>query len=80
MILSSAAARQETTGPPAPKPQPIAILKSGTPIDQVIAELTRISAEHPEAEVRRGNANRWEIWPRQAPTGGNPRARGDLTR
>jgi hypothetical protein len=63
MILSFAAARQAPPESPAPKAQPIAILKSGTPIEQVIAELTRISVEHPGDEVRRGNANRWEIWP-----------------
>jgi hypothetical protein len=72
MILSFAAARQAPPEPPAPKPQPIAILKSGTPIEQVIAELTRISVEHPGAEVRRGNANRWEIWPAKQQSVGTP--------
>lgn len=66
MMLSFAATRQAAPGPPAAKPQPVAVLKSGTPIEQVIAELTRISVEHPGAEVRRGNANRWEIWPATA--------------
>jgi hypothetical protein len=72
MILSFAAARQAPPEPPACKPQPIATLKSGTPIEQVIAELTRISVEHPGAEVRRGNANRWEIWPAKHQPVGTP--------
>lgn len=68
MLLSLAEAKdKQPTAPPAPKPQPIAVLKSRTPIEGVIAELTRISAEHPGAEVRRGNANRWEIWPPATP-------------
>lgn len=62
MIMSWSAAKEKAV-PPAPKAQPIAILKSGTPIEEVIASLTQLSAEHPGAEVRRGNANRWEIWP-----------------
>ena len=62
MIMSFAAAK-ETPAPPSTKPQPIAVLKSGSPIEEVIAKLTQLSAEHPGAEVRRGNANRWEIWP-----------------
>lgn len=62
MILSWSATKNPL--PPAPpKPQPIAVLKSGTPIEEVIARLTELSAQHPGAEVRRGNANRWEIWP-----------------
>lgn len=76
MILSFAAARQAPPRPPAPKPQPIAILKSGTPIEQVIAELTRISGEHPGAEVRRGNANRWEIWSAKHQPVGTPEPEG----
>lgn len=63
MILSFGERDKQPQPPAARKPQPVAVLKSGTPIEQVIAELTRISAEHPGAEVRRGNANRWEIWP-----------------
>lgn len=76
MILSFAAARQAPHEPPSPRPQPIAILKSGTPIEQVIAELTRISVEHPRAEVRRGNANRWEIWPAKHQAVGAPEPEG----
>ncbi|MEU9507116.1 hypothetical protein AB0D32_12635 [Micromonospora sp. NPDC048170] len=46
-----------------PKPQPLAVISSGKSIDEVVEELSRIRAEHPGAEVRRGSRNRWEIWP-----------------
>lgn len=70
MILSWGERDKQKPSTPTPsKKQPIAILKSGTPIEQVIAELTRISSEHPGAEVRRGNANRWEIWPARPEAG-----------
>lgn len=48
---------------PPPTPQPIATLKLGLPIGDVIARLTELQAQYPDAEVRRGRANRWEIWP-----------------
>lgn len=64
MLLSMLEAKKKQLAPPAaPKPEPLAVIKSRTPIEQVIAELTRLQQEHPGAEVRRGAANRWEIWP-----------------
>lgn len=51
-----------------PKPTPIAVLKSGLPIAEVIDRLTEIQAKHPGAEVRRGAANKWEIWPATSDT------------
>ncbi|WP_054814830.1 hypothetical protein [Nocardia arizonensis] len=57
-----AAARREKE-PEAPKPQPIAVLPSKMSIAEVIERLTRIQSEHPDAEVRRGSRNKWEIWP-----------------
>lgn len=55
------------TSRPAPvvkaaKPEPIATLSGGLPISEVIQRLGEIQAEHPEAIVNRGRANRWEIW------------------
>jgi hypothetical protein len=49
--------------PPPPPPQPIAVLAPGMPIEDVIAQLTAIQADHPGAQVRQGRGNRWEIWP-----------------
>ena len=59
--------RTETRGelPPAePKPQPLAIVPSGLPIADVVAKLTELQQQFPGAEVRRGRANRWELWNR----------------
>lgn len=64
MLLATAKHDKETASEPvAVTPQPIAVLKSGLPIGEVIGRLTEIQAEHPGAEVRRGAANRWEVWP-----------------
>ncbi len=50
--------------PPAPKPKPLAVVPSGLPIAEVVAKLTELQEKHPDAEVRRGRANRWELWPK----------------
>ena len=39
------------------------VIPSRLPIAEVMARLAEVQAEHPDAEVRRGSANRWEIWP-----------------
>jgi len=62
-MLLSFGKDQKQEPPPPPTPQPIATLKSGLPIGDVIARLTELQAQYPDAEVRRGRANRWEIWP-----------------
>lgn len=46
-----------------PKPQSLAVIPSGLPIDEVISRLTALRAQYPHAQVRRGRANRWELWP-----------------
>lgn len=58
------------TAPPPPPPQPIAVLTPGAPIEDVIAQLTDIQADHPGAQIRQGRGHRWEIWP--APTEPEP--------
>jgi hypothetical protein len=60
-ILMSHQRRPEAVA--VPKPQPLAVIPSGKSVDEVIEELGRLRAEYPGAEVRRGNRNRWEIWP-----------------
>jgi len=53
----------EESAPPAqPKPQPLAVVPSGLPIAEVVAKLTELQQQFPGAEVRRGRANRWELW------------------
>ncbi|MEC3978197.1 hypothetical protein [Amycolatopsis sp. H20-H5] len=47
----------------APRPKPIAVVPSGLPIAEIVAKLAEIQVKHPDAIVRRGAANRWEVWP-----------------
>jgi hypothetical protein len=49
--------------PPPPKPEPLAVLPSGLPIAEIVERLQELQEKYPEAEVRRGRANRWELWP-----------------
>lgn len=62
-------ARHSPPKQPPPPPQPIAVLAPGVPIEQVIAQLTTIQANHPGAQVRQGKGHRWEIWPAPTPPG-----------
>jgi hypothetical protein len=39
------------------------VVSAGAPIEEVIARLTAVQAEHPGAQIRQGKQNRWEIWP-----------------
>ena len=49
--------------PPAPRPRPSAVIAAGLPIEDLIAKLDAIRAEHPGAQIRQGKRNRLEIWP-----------------
>lgn len=64
-IFEQAIARNEREAEPSPvpKPQPLAVVPSGLPIAEVMARLAEIQEKFPNAEVRRGRSNRWEIWP-----------------
>lgn len=55
--------RASPAEPEPPKPQPLATLPGNLPIGEVIARLSELQAAHPEAVVKRGRANRWELWP-----------------
>jgi hypothetical protein len=50
---------------PPPNSQPLAIVPSGLSIEEMIAQLAAIQAEHPGAQVRKGTRHRWEVWPTQ---------------
>ena len=52
----------ERATPPAPKPQPLAVVPSGLPIAEVVERLQQLQEQFPDAEVRRGRASRWELW------------------
>ena len=58
---------QRLAHPPSPPPpplRPLAVIRSGLPIEEVMAQLAAVGAEHPRATVRQGR-NRWEVWPAQ---------------
>ncbi len=65
-MLQEFSKRRETQPPtpskPKPKPQPLAVVPSGLPIAEVVAKLSELQEQYPDAEVRRGRANRWELW------------------
>jgi hypothetical protein len=50
--------------PSTPKPQPLATIPSGLPIAEITKRLQELQTDFPDAEVRRGRANRWELWPK----------------
>lgn len=62
-MMERAAQRKQPVAEPAPPPQPLAIIESGLPIAEVIVRLEGLQQAYPDAEVRRGRANRWELWP-----------------
>ena len=51
--------------PSKPKPQPLAVVPSGLPIAEVVKQLQKLQKQYPDAEVRRGRASRWELWPKE---------------
>jgi len=66
--ILEAGSRESTkpAAPQAPKPQPLATIPSGLPIAEVTRRLQELQSQFPDAEVRRGRANRWELWPRES--------------
>lgn len=59
-------AEKKAATPPPPKPEPLAIVPSGLHIADVVAMLTELQEAYPDAEVRRGRGNRWELWAPQS--------------
>ncbi len=45
-----------------PEPQRVAVIPSSLPIAEVTSRLTELQAQYPDAEVRRGRGNGWELW------------------
>lgn len=56
-------AKADQAAPESPRPKPLAIVPSGLPMDEIITRLQDLQHKHPDAVVRRGRANRWELWP-----------------
>lgn len=64
----------EQTRPAEPvplKPEPLATLPGNLGIGEVIERLKQLQAKHPDAVVKRGRANRWELWPAEKQQGGS---------
>jgi hypothetical protein len=61
--MTAACEAREAAEPKPSKPKPLAVISSGRPIAEVMARLAEIHIDHHDAEVRRGDASRWEIWP-----------------
>lgn len=49
----------------AARPKPLAVIPSGLSVDEVLARLAKAQQEHPEAEVRRGSGDGWELWAKE---------------
>jgi hypothetical protein len=47
---------------PEPDSQLLAVIDAGTSLEDVIARLAQVQAEHPGAQVRSGRQGSWEIW------------------
>ena len=61
-LLRSSSDRVQHNAPEPSKLHPLAVLPGGPPIAEVIEKLAALQKEHPEAIVKRGRANRWELW------------------
>lgn len=66
-MLEASRKSQQVQRAMAPKPQPLAVIPSGLPINEVVERLSQLQKEFPDAEVRRGRASRWELWPGKNP-------------
>jgi hypothetical protein len=55
--------------PKPPKPEPLAVIPSGLPICEIMERLAQLQQQFPDAQVRRGRANRWELWPKTRDAG-----------
>ena len=63
LLFAATERTKEKEEPGPPKPHPIAVLPSGLPIAEVITKLSELQNKHPDAIIKRGRANKWEIWP-----------------
>lgn len=62
-ILRSASERNTPATPPPPKLEPLATLPGNLGIGEVIERLKELQEKHPDAVVKRGRSNKWELWP-----------------
>jgi hypothetical protein len=55
--------RKEQQSPQPAEPEPLAVVPSGLPLSQVVERLRELQERYPEAQVRQGPDDRWELWP-----------------
>lgn len=67
MKLLEAPGEPGRSAPEPPKPKPLAVVPAGLPITEIVARLTDLQRKHPDAVIRRGRANIWELWPPPEP-------------
>lgn len=58
-------------GPLPPKPEPLATVPGNLGIGEVIERLKALQAKHPDAVIKRGRANRWELCRAEKQQGGS---------
>jgi len=61
-FLVEAASKREQPETARPEPLRVAVIPSSLPITEVTSRLTELQAQYPDAEVRRGRGNSWELW------------------
>jgi hypothetical protein len=61
-VLKERELRKQQQPAPQPEPQVLAIIPAESSLAETVAQLTAIQAEHPDAQIRRGKQNCWEIW------------------
>lgn len=61
-LLVDAANKGERQEAGHPEPRRVAVIPSSLPIAEVTSRLTELQAQYPDAEVRRGRGNSWELW------------------
>jgi len=61
-LLVEAANKREQPEATRPEPWRVAVIPSSLPIADVTSRLTELQAQYPDAEVRRGRGNSWELW------------------
>jgi hypothetical protein len=65
-MLKQREQRKQQPPPSPPGPELLAVIPGESSVADTLIELTEVQAKHPDAQIRRGKGNRWEIW--SAPT------------
>lgn len=61
-MLKQQEQRKQQPLPPPPGPELLAVIPGESSVADTLTELAAVQAKHPNAQIRRGKGNRWEIW------------------